>query len=175
MIINQLTIYAVLYSELIFYVTGGEDMANVDQRDDAQSYEYRMKRHLYRPNIHIARALFKMFFPICLIIIFCVIANEYDWLHYLENIIGIHISAIMLGFTFVILYLALRMRSIIIWLIRFYQRYAPEDVRRMCHFVPSCSEYMVLAIEKYGVIRGINKGWKRLLRCYGDNGGIDMP
>ncbi len=34
-----------------------------------------------------------------------------------------------------------------------------------CKFYPSCSEYMILAIKKYGCIKGIYLGIKRLLRC----------
>lgn len=56
-----------------------------------------------------------------------------------------------------------------------YQRYAPTSVRQACRFEPSCSEYMKLAILKYGIIKGISKGWKRILRCRYPNGGIDYP
>lgn len=35
-----------------------------------------------------------------------------------------------------------------------------------CKFYPSCSEYMVQAIEKYGCIKGIYLGFKRLLKCH---------
>ena len=35
-----------------------------------------------------------------------------------------------------------------------------------CKFYPSCSEYMMQAIEKYGCIKGIFLGIKRLLRCH---------
>ena len=45
-----------------------------------------------------------------------------------------------------------------IWLILLYQRFAPEKIRRECCFEPSCSEYMKLAIQKYGVIIGIYRG-----------------
>jgi len=35
-----------------------------------------------------------------------------------------------------------------------------------CRFTPPCSEYTFLAIEKYGTINGIIKGFKRILRCH---------
>lgn len=66
-------------------------------------------------------------------------------------------------------------KKFLIWLILLYQRYAPEKVRKLCRFEPSCSEYMKLAIMKYGVIRGVYKGCNRLLRCHWPNGGIDYP
>ena len=35
-----------------------------------------------------------------------------------------------------------------------------------CRFVPTCSEYAVGAIEKYGLIRGAARALGRLLRCH---------
>jgi len=67
------------------------------------------------------------------------------------------------------------MRSIVVWFIRLYQRYASEDVRLACVFEPTCSEYMILGIQKYGVLKGISKGIKRLKRCHLPNGGVDYP
>lgn len=41
----------------------------------------------------------------------------------------------------------------------------------MCRFTPTCSEYTAQAIEKYGVIKGIKMGFKRLTKCR-PNGGF---
>ncbi len=71
--------------------------------------------------------------------------------------------------------IALTSKPLSIWLILMYQRFAPEKVRKSCCFQPSCSEYMKLAIEKYGVVKGIYRGCKRLLRCHWPNGGVDYP
>ncbi len=56
-----------------------------------------------------------------------------------------------------------------------YKAVAPLDVRDKCRFEPTCSTYMIMAIKKYGLIYGIIKGIKRLLRCKPPNGGIDYP
>jgi putative membrane protein insertion efficiency factor len=56
-----------------------------------------------------------------------------------------------------------------------YQKLAPESVRGACRFEPSCSNYMLLAIKKYGFARGFVKGLKRLRRCRPPNGGVDYP
>lgn len=56
-------------------------------------------------------------------------------------------------------------RWIAIFCIRLYQRFAPEEVRRRCHCRPTCSEYAVIALHKYGLIRGSYKTYKRLKRC----------
>ena len=43
-----------------------------------------------------------------------------------------------------------------------------------CIFVPSCSSYMLVAIQKHGLIRGFFMGFKRILRCNALNkGGLD--
>lgn len=42
-------------------------------------------------------------------------------------------------------------------LIQFYQWTAPKRVRNSCRFEPSCSEYMISAINKYGVKNGVIK------------------
>lgn len=67
------------------------------------------------------------------------------------------------------------MKSILIKLVHLYQKYMPKRIRRACLYTPSCSEYMILAIEKYGSIVGVFKGVKRIFRCKHPNGGIDYP
>ena len=80
-----------------------------------------------------------------------------------------------ISFFAVIVYLAVISKKIIIWLVHLYQNKAPDAVRLRCVFEPSCSEYMILAIEKYGVVRGVWKGIQRLGRCHAPNGGKDYP
>ncbi len=63
----------------------------------------------------------------------------------------------------------------IIVLVKYYQKVAPISLRQSCRFTPSCSEYMILAVRKYGVLRGIPKGIFRVLRCHVPNGGYDYP
>lgn len=47
----------------------------------------------------------------------------------------------------------------------------------VCRFYPSCSEYAILALEKYGFIKGMQKAWGRIKRCAPNNTGecIDYP
>jgi len=65
------------------------------------------------------------------------------------------------------------MASFVIWLTQIYRRLTPSAIRG-CRFVPSCSEYMLLSIEKHGS-KGIFKGIKRICRCRPGNGGVDFP
>ena len=54
----------------------------------------------------------------------------------------------------------------IISLIRFYEKYlSPLKWRTHCIYTPTCSEYAVQAISKYGIIKGILLSLWRILRC----------
>ena len=48
---------------------------------------------------------------------------------------------------------------------------------KMCRFTPTCSEYMIEAIYKFGIIKGIKLGIKRIKRCRpnGDYGYDPVP
>ena len=50
-------------------------------------------------------------------------------------------------------------------LIKFYQKVISPLLPNVCRYQPSCSQYMIEAIEIHGVIKGIFKGIKRILRC----------
>jgi len=67
------------------------------------------------------------------------------------------------------------MKKILILLVRLYQKTAPTRIRNSCRFEPSCSEYMILSLQKYGVRKGLTKGLDRLKRCKIPNGGMDYP
>lgn len=60
------------------------------------------------------------------------------------------------------------MKKFLIFLIEKYQKHISffiESKGVKCKFYPSCSEYMRQAIIKYGVIKGIFLGIKRICRC----------
>jgi uncharacterized protein len=67
------------------------------------------------------------------------------------------------------------MRTIFTWVIRFYQVFlSPLKGKATCRFYPTCSEYAIQAVQKYGVIKGGAKAVWRLLRCNPFNpGGYD--
>ncbi|AGY58458.1 membrane protein insertion efficiency factor YidD [Gloeobacter kilaueensis] len=50
--------------------------------------------------------------------------------------------------------------------IRFYQRFLSPLTPPSCRFVPTCSEYTRQAIDRFGVIRGVWLGSRRLCRCH---------
>lgn len=57
------------------------------------------------------------------------------------------------------------MKTTLIKLIRFYQKYISPLKSTRCPYIPTCSQYGLEAIEKYGAVKGcLLAGW-RILRC----------
>ena len=61
------------------------------------------------------------------------------------------------------------LKKVCIYLIRAYQ-VTPFHGHSMCRFTPTCSEYMIEAIKKFGVTKGIKLGIKRILKCHPKGG-----
>ena len=60
--------------------------------------------------------------------------------------------------------------------VRFYQTCLRPLLPSVCRFYPSCSEYFILAVRKYGPIRGAWRGLWRIGRCHPWHaGGYDPP
>ena len=66
-------------------------------------------------------------------------------------------------------------RNFLIGLVLVYKAFAPMEMRHRCRFTPTCSTYMIMSIQKYGIIYGVFKGLKRIRRCVPPNGGVDYP
>jgi putative membrane protein insertion efficiency factor len=66
--------------------------------------------------------------------------------------------------------------TILIGCVRFYQVCLRPMLPSVCRFEPSCSEYFIQAVRKYGPVRGGCKGVWRICRCNPwTRGGIDPP
>ncbi len=66
------------------------------------------------------------------------------------------------------------MRALVIGGLRIYKRWISPLLPSACRFEPTCSVYMIQAVEKYGVVRGIAKGLRRIGRCHPfHEGGLD--
>ena len=83
------------------------------------------------------------------------------------------ITALVLTGYSLVYFLFIAKRAII-WMVHLYQNKASDATRLKCVMEPSCSEYMILAVKKYGAIRGAIKGIRRLFRC-GNVSGVDYP
>ena len=58
------------------------------------------------------------------------------------------------------------MKRILLFMIRFYRRNLSRRKRRpCCRYVPTCSEYAMTAIERYGALKGGRMAAWRILRC----------
>ena len=67
------------------------------------------------------------------------------------------------------------LKYLLIGSVLLYKAVAPMSLRNRCRFEPSCSTYMIAAVQKYGLIRGFIKGIRRIMRCHPPNGGVDLP
>lgn len=66
------------------------------------------------------------------------------------------------------------MRGLILLLLGGYKRFISPLLPPSCRFYPTCSEYMMEAVKKYGAIRGVWMGLCRVARCHPMNpGGYD--
>ncbi len=50
--------------------------------------------------------------------------------------------------------------------VRFYQRSISPLYPRRCNYIPTCSQYAVEALEKYGAAKGGYLALRRILRCH---------
>ena len=57
------------------------------------------------------------------------------------------------------------MKQILLRVIRFYQRAVSPLFPPRCRYIPTCSEYALEAVEKYGAAKGTLLAAKRFLRC----------
>lgn len=57
------------------------------------------------------------------------------------------------------------MKRILIWLISFYRKYLSPLKSTKCPYFPSCSQYGLEAVQKYGAIKGGLLSIWRILRC----------
>ncbi|NLM42583.1 MAG: membrane protein insertion efficiency factor YidD [Clostridiales bacterium] len=66
------------------------------------------------------------------------------------------------------------MKYVIVFFIKLYQVVISPISPGKCRFIPSCSNYTIEAVKKYGSIKGIIMGIKRMMKCHPFNpGGYD--
>lgn len=134
------------------------------------------ENRLYRPQINYAKAIVTTILTIVLTLLLTALTffflNE-TGLYCIErdSLLTAYFS---IYWKLQLIVLLLTLKYIFIWFIRVYQRYAKSETRLRCCYTPSCSEYTILALRKYGLIIGVYKAINRLLRC-GPPGGIDYP
>jgi putative component of membrane protein insertase Oxa1/YidC/SpoIIIJ protein YidD len=142
--------------------------------DDEQEevWQYVCKRVLNRPDTSILRVVKYVVSFMAVDASVALVASVFckNYLHFSSP------SLVILFLTCAIFGLLLVFKKAIIGLVKLYQHYAPDRIRRKCLFKPTCSEYMILALEKYGLIKGLYKGIYRVVfRCRGFVYSIDYP
>ena len=68
----------------------------------------------------------------------------------------------------------MNVKHILIALVKFYRKYISPLTPPSCRYVPTCSQYALEALEKYGALKG---GWlavKRICRCHPFHKGHDF-
>ena len=58
------------------------------------------------------------------------------------------------------------MKNILIALVKFYRRCISPYTKPSCRFIPTCSQYALEALEKYGAAKGTWLAIKRISRCH---------
>ena len=145
------------------------DLKNVSKdlfADETDPRSYAYVRKLNRPKINWLIILLYWAIPV-------VVLAALGWaLIYF----GLHWPwAVLIALAIFAVYGILMLKRAAICMIKIYQRYTPASIRNNCRFEPSCSEYMLLSIQKYGLIKGVCKGIGRLRRCNVNGGGFDYP
>ena len=139
-------------------------MLRDSKKADPTSVDY--ERILIRPCLNLPRVAF--FTVLTLVIVALMSFGVYGLSHSVWLAVGI-------GGAILLLSILVFLKRILIFLVKVYQRFAPAKLRERCRYEPSCSQYMILSIEKYGAVRGAYKGIRRWRSCRPPNGGFDMP
>ena len=125
------------------------------EKNDPRSLFY--ERAIVRPKLPIG----KMLLALVLTLGVCLVTGMY---------LGIFGALGML-----VLLVVIFAKPLLVLSVKIYQAIAPADLRKRCRYEPSCSAYMLLAVEKYGLWKGLSKGLRRWKGCKPPNGGYDMP
>jgi uncharacterized protein len=66
-------------------------------------------------------------------------------------------------------------KNLLLFVLRGYKYAISPIFLPACRYVPTCSEYAMEAVDRYGIVRGSAKAIWRLLRCHPfAKGGVDL-
>ena len=155
----------------------------VSEEEQKEAEQYVLERELYRPKTSILTVLkYYFIFCICILVltVLIVIFLRFVFPDLAYNIEHIFSEKPFLVFiitwaVFHVIGFIIFLKQMVIGFVHLYQHYSPEDVRRSCLFKPTCSEFMILAIEKYGLLKGLNVSVDRFEKCNGETYSVDYP
>jgi putative component of membrane protein insertase Oxa1/YidC/SpoIIIJ protein YidD len=143
------------------------DMSNRSEHDIVMDYCY--KRKLARPNVTLITALKWWLLLECVVVLLtlCTVA--------LLERVGLSLDFWRIHSIVGLVAFVMCLKKICVLLIELYQHYAPEDVRRKCTLMPTCSEYALLALQKYNVFVALCKIYIRLTKKCNGQYYVDYP
>ena len=67
--------------------------------------------------------------------------------------------------------------TLLIFIIKAYQFFLSPILKANCRYLPTCSEYSIIALKEYGLGKGFYYSLKRILKChpFGGNGHDPVP
>ena len=140
-----------------------------NQCDQEKVRKYCLHRELIKPNTNIL--IFVCWLLLLEIMVACLSVGVdclFDWFDISFSFSILHfLTGIVVFFIF--------LKRICILLIELYQHYASENTRRKCTLMPSCSEYALLALQKYNIIKSLYKIYKRLATKCNGSYQVDYP
>ncbi len=148
-------------SDYQVFFSDSEEMGKIQALQYFTQLQENEKHKCNRPTINIKQIVLGLLLPffITVIVLFYIFLWPSAWF----LIIGIALSVLFF------------IKAFVVFTVLLYQKVAPVRIRCSCRFEPSCSEYMLLSIDKFGFAKGFIKGMGRLFRCHSPNGGIDYP
>lgn len=136
---------------------------------------YCEERPLYRPDTSYVRVILKWFVVFTIVsagVFVGLLIASWAGADFLSGLRATVLVSLGGGVGIILLLL----RWLAIDCVELYQRYAPEDVRRRCMLMPTCSTFAILAFRKYGFLIGACLVWYRLSRrCRGNINRIEYP
>lgn len=130
---------------------------------------YCINRELERPKTSIVTAMKYLIVLELLTLLFAYIFAK------LLVFVGFRYSFILLHFFVSVILIIMFLKRFSILFIELYQHYASEERRRKCTLKPSCSEYAILALNKYRILKALKMIYIRLFRKCNGIYSIDYP
>ncbi len=143
-----------------------------DEKSQIEARDYVLNKPLVRPSITIWAPIGLFLTVVALgCLVGFVIANTVHT-HFATEKINTY--AIIIGVVSFLLLCAAK--PMLILCIRCYQHYVPEMIRRSCLCKPTCSEYAIMVIKRYCLLKALVLIYIRLFRtCTGKTYKIDFP
>ncbi|MBP5435657.1 membrane protein insertion efficiency factor YidD [bacterium] len=144
------------------------DFPSKEERELVRKYV--LERPLYRPNITYLKAFGIVSCAICCIVIGAVAGFS------ILSSFGFYLKKWNYFTVFFLVSFAVCARWFAILAVKLYQHYASEEIRRRCLLKPTCSEYAIIVLKKYGFLIGTIKiSYRLICKCRGNVYYIDEP